>query len=58
METKLFQRSIFFFLYSIKVPCSKMIQWSLISFSSPNDILQKNNPMFYLNSNGDKNYVT
>jgi hypothetical protein len=27
------------------------------SLSSPKDILQKNNPMFYSNSNGDKNYV-
>ncbi len=43
--------------YSIKTSCSRMIQWSFISFSSPKDIPQKNSPMFYSNSNGDKNYV-
>ncbi len=34
-----------------------MIQWSLISFFSLKDIPKKNNPTFYSNSNGDKNYV-
>jgi hypothetical protein len=29
----------------------------LISFSSPKIFFNKNSPMFYSNSNGDKNYV-
>jgi len=52
METK------YISFYFIKVPCSTMIQWYLfLPFLSQDIPPQKNNPMFYSNSNGDKNYV-
>ncbi len=57
METKFFQNQNILISCFVKTPCSTMIQW----FSSL-PLLQKifrnkNNPMFYSNSNGDKNYV-
>jgi hypothetical protein len=57
MKTKIYRNQSIFFSYPIKAPCSTMIQWYsslplLLRYSST-----KNGPIFYSNSNGDKNCV-
>jgi len=55
METKFSRNQSIFLSYSIKAPCSTMIQWSSSFPLLQRYTLKKNNPMFYSNSNGDKN---
>jgi hypothetical protein len=57
MKTKFSENQSIYFSYSIKAPCSTMIQWYSFLPLIPRYSSTKNNPMFYSNSNGDKNYV-